>query len=146
MFHGGLYHVIVEFPMQFSNFKFLTLNRVKIKRWTFFHFSWVTIGVFDLTYLIRKFLVISCIVKAEKRFNLSKKNFWSRTLTFQKNCFTCCSESLFIMMKNTFLFHLKSSFGSEGMQFFVLTFWSYGKNGFIRNIRLVSKFMTSQPG
>ena len=50
------------------------------------------------------------------------------------------------MMKNTFLFHLKSSFGSEGMQFFVLTFWSYGKNGFIRNIRLVSKFMTSQPG
>ena len=75
MFHGGLYHIIVEFGMQFSHFKFLTLNRVKITSWTFFHFSWVTMGVFDLTYLIRKFLAISCIVKTEKRFNLSKKNF-----------------------------------------------------------------------
>ena len=29
---------------------------------------------------------------------------------------------------------------------FVLTFWSFRKNGLIRNIRLISKFMTSQPG
>ena len=29
---------------------------------------------------------------------------------------------------------------------FVLTFLSYGKNGSIRKIRLISKVMTSQPG
>ena len=26
-----------------------------------------------------------------------------------------------------------------------MTFWSYTKNGFIRKIRLISQFMTSQP-
>ena len=29
---------------------------------------------------------------------------------------------------------------------FVLTFWSYRENGFIKKIRLTSKCMTSQPG
>ena len=29
---------------------------------------------------------------------------------------------------------------------FVLTFWSSGKTDLIRKIRLISKFMTSQPG
>ena len=122
MFHGGLYHIIVEFAMQFSHFKFLTLNRVKIKRWTFFHFSWRTMGVFDLTYLIRKFLIISCIVKTEKRFNLSKKNFWSRTLTFQKNCFTCFSESLFIMLKNAFFISSQKLFWFWRYVIFCLNF------------------------
>ena len=43
-----------------------------------------------------------------------------------------------------FLFHLKSSFRSQGI--FVLSFWSCRKNGLITKLRLVSKFMTSQPG
>ena len=29
---------------------------------------------------------------------------------------------------------------------FVLTFWACRKNGLIRKIKLISKFMTSQPG
>ena len=45
-----------------------------------------------------------------------------------------------------FLFQLKSSFRSQDIQMFVLTFWSCGKNGLIRKIRLISKFMVLQPG
>ena len=43
-----------------------------------------------------------------------------------------------------FLFHLKSSFSSEDIWVLVYTFWSDLKNSLIRNIRLISKFMTSQ--
>ena len=45
-----------------------------------------------------------------------------------------------------FLFHLKSSFQSEDVLVFVVTFWSCRKNGSIRKIRLISNPMTSQPG
>ena len=45
-----------------------------------------------------------------------------------------------------FLFHLKSSFCFQDISSFVLTFWLFRKNGLIRKIRLVPKFMTSQPG
>ena len=50
------------------------------------------------------------------------------------------------MMENAFLFYLKSSFRSQDIQIFVLTFWSCRHNGLVRNIRLISKFMTSLPG
>ena len=43
-------------------------------------------------------------------------------------------------------FHLKSSFHSEDIYFFVLTFWSCRKNSLARKIRLVSKFILSEPG
>ena len=56
------------------------------------------------------------------------------------------TESLLKMMKNAFLFHLKSSFRSQDIWVFVMTFWSFRKNGSIRKIRLISKPMTSQPG
>ena len=42
--------------------------------------------------------------------------------------------------------NLKSSFRSQDILFFVTASWSCRKNGLIRNIRLTSKFMTSQPG
>ena len=42
-----------------------------------------------------------------------------------------------------FLFHLESSFRSPYIKIFVLTFWSYRKNGLIRKVRLISKFMTT---
>ena len=45
-----------------------------------------------------------------------------------------------------FLFHLKSSFCSQDIYVFVTTFWSCRKNGLIKKIRLISKFMMSQPG
>ena len=48
--------------------------------------------------------------------------------------------------KTCFLFHLKSSFSPQDIQVFVLTFLVMYKNGLIRIIRLVLKFMTSQPG
>ena len=50
------------------------------------------------------------------------------------------------MMKKAFEFHLKSSFCSQDIEVYVLNFWSFRKNGLIRKIRLISKFMMSQPG
>ena len=39
-----------------------------------------------------------------------------------------------------------SSFLSEDISGFALTFWSCKQNGLIRKIELTLKFMTSQPG
>ena len=50
------------------------------------------------------------------------------------------TESSLKMMKNAFYFTLKALFVLKN---FILTFWS---NGLIRMIRLISKFLTSQPG
>ena len=57
------------------------------------------------------------------------------------------SEKIFYLLCSTFknnekcfLFHLKSNFRSHDTQIFVLTFWSF------KNIRLISKFMTSKHG
>ena len=41
---------------------------------------------------------------------------------------------------------VKSSFLSQNIYVFVTTFWYCRKNGLIREIRLTSKFMASQPG
>ena len=41
---------------------------------------------------------------------------------------------------------IKSSFLSQNIYVFVTTFWYCRKTGLIREIRLTSKFMTSQPG
>ena len=43
------------------------------------------------------------------------------------------------------LFYLKSSFCSQDIYVFALTFLVIYKNNLIRKIRLISKFMTSQP-
>ena len=48
------------------------------------------------------------------------------------------------MMKNAFYFILKAR--SQGIEIFVLIFWACRKNDLIRKIRLISNFMTSQPG
>ena len=47
--------------------------------------------------------------------------------------------------KKYFLFHVKSSFCSQDIKIFILDFLLYRKNGLIKNIKLISKFMTSQP-
>ena len=44
------------------------------------------------------------------------------------------------------LFHRKSSFCSQNIYSFALTFWRCRKSGLIREIIWISKFMTSQPG
>ena len=45
-----------------------------------------------------------------------------------------------------FSFHLKSSFRSQDISIFVLLFWACRKGDLIRRMRLVFKFMMSQPG
>ena len=44
------------------------------------------------------------------------------------------SNAFIIQMR---LFHLKSSFRSQDISVFVMTFWSSRKNGLIRKIRLI---------
>ena len=65
--------------------------------------------------------------------------------------FICVTESPLKMDEKCFLFHLESPFRSfvrfdRFVEIFVLTFWSNRKNGLIRKIRVISNFMTSQPG
>ena len=69
----------------------------------------------------------------------------SRTrISFLKKLFSLLQRKPFKIDEQRFLFHLKSSFRSQDIQVFVLTFWSYRKNGLIRKTRLISKYMTSQ--
>ena len=49
-------------------------------------------------------------------------------------------------MKNAFHFIIKALFVLKIFKIFVLTFWSCRENGLIGKIRLISRFMTSQPG
>ena len=53
-------------------------------------------------------------------------------------------ESTFKVMKNDFYYILKSFFRSQDIYILVLTF-GHAENSLIRKIRLISKFMTSQP-
>ena len=48
-----------------------------------------------------------------------------------------------VALQKCFLFHLKSSFRSQDIKIFVLTFWgACRKNSLMRKIRSISKFMT----
>ena len=69
----------------------------------------------------------------------------SRTLTFQKNCFICFNESLLKVMKNAFYFILKALFAHKIFKFLS---WLFGHVEKLLNEKdkLISKFMTSQPG
>ena len=58
----------------------------------------------------------------------------------------CFNESPLKMMKNDFYFILNAFFILKIFKFFVVKFWSCRRNGLIRKIRLISKFVTSQPG
>ena len=72
------------------------------------------------------------------------KPFKVGLLPSKKNCFIYFNESPLKMIKNAFYFILIALFFLKIFKF-VLTFWPYGKNGLIENIRLTSKFMFSQP-
>ena len=67
-----------------------------------------------------------------------------KVVLFQ-NWFICCSECLLKMIKNAFYFILKLFSFSRYSKFFVLTFWSCRKKTWLE-LRLISKFMTSQSG
>ena len=64
----------------------------------------------------------------------------------RKNSFYLLQWKSFKNDEKCFLAHLKSYFRSQDIYIFVLTFWSCRKNDLIRKIRLISKFMTWQPG
>ena len=64
----------------------------------------------------------------------------------KKICVICSIESSLKRMENIFYFALKGICRPQDSLVFVTIFWSYfWKNSLIRKIRLISKFMTSQP-
>ena len=68
-----------------------------------------------------------------------------RTLTFKKNYFYLFQWKHFKSDEKCFLFHVKARFVLE---IFTLLSWLFGhvKDGLIRKLWLISKFMTSQAG
>ena len=83
-------------------------------------------------------------------FGLFGFNIW--TYSTLKSDSHLPKKNLFISMMalqkwwKMFLLHFKSSFHSQDTKFYVLTFRPFGKNSLIRKIRLISKFIMSQPG
>ena len=65
---------------------------------------------------------------------------------FPRIIFICFNESLLKVMKNAFYFMLKALFILKIFKIFVWTYWSYRRNGLIRKIKLISKYLASQPG
>ena len=63
----------------------------------------------------------------------------------KKVCFIRLIKSPLKVMKNVFYFIVRAPFVLN-IWIFVLTFWVMWKNGLIRKLKLISKFMTSQPG
>ena len=61
-------------------------------------------------------------------------------------CFTCFDESPLKIMKNAFYFILKALFSLKLFRFLSWILGHIKENGLIRNIRLISEFMTSQTG
>ena len=90
--------------------------------------------------------ISSYVIDNTNQYNYNLKSISPKNgaLTFQKNIL----YTLINPFKNDekyLLFHYKSSFCSQDLNFF-LTFWLGRKNRLIRTIWLISKFMTSKPG
>ena len=64
--------------------------------------------------------------------NVRYKYFKVGLSSSKKNLVICFNESPLNMVKNAFLFHLKSSFRFEGIYVFIMSFWSCRKSGLIR--------------
>ena len=78
-------------------------------------------------------------------FNTLEESFKVR-LSHSKKLFYLLQLKAFKNDEKWFLFHPKSSFLSQDIELFVLTFWSCRKNCLIKKIRILSKFVTLQPG
>ena len=127
------------------NMSFLGKNLKK--RLFFFRFFWKVLYQIIFIWRIKNWTHFSKFFYLHLHFclNISQKclKVW---LSPSKNVFFICfNDSPSKMMKNT-LFHLKRSFCSQDILIFVLTFCLCRKNGLIRNIQLISKFMTSHLG
>ena len=78
-------------------------------------------------------------------WRISKYLKKSRLLSPKKYCFISFNESALKIVKSVFYFILKAPFVLQIFTF-LFCFWPCGKNDLIRKIRLIFKFMTSQPG
>ena len=63
--------------------------------------------------------------------------------SLKTNCLISLIEIPLKMMKNAFYFILKALSVLKIFKFFFTTFWSCRKNGLVRKIRSISKFLTS---
>ena len=118
----------------------------KSKNWFWSHKLWLW-----LQYWIFWYFDVAMLLSLS---TVSDESFISATYLFRKvnvrlfkkkkNCFTLLRWKLFKTEEKYFLLHLKSYFRSQDIYSLVTPFWSYRKIN--TNIRLISKFMTSQPG
>ena len=101
----------------------------------FFYFKWYYLKILNFSVYINVNLlpyVLLWMLKLDP--HLLKKLFYLLQWKPFKN------------YKKHFLFRLKSFFHSQYNWIFIFTFWSCRKNGLIRKIRLISKFVTRQSG
>ena len=92
------------------------------------------------------FAFFTIAAELKTTWNWTKNKFKVGLSLSKKNYFYLLQWKPFKNNEKRFLFHLKSSFHSQDIWIFVLTFWSCRGNGLIRKIRLISKFLTQQPG
>ena len=93
---------------------------------------------------LRQFLSTESLLKIMKKFFLFHLKV--RLSPSKKVFYYLLQRKPFKNDEKCFLFHLKSSFHSQDILIFLLTFFSCRKNDLMRKIRLISKFLTSQPG
>ena len=97
------------------------------------------------TWYYTSFKVWSLSLKLEVDGRISKYLKKSGLSSPKKYCFISFNESALKIVKSVFYFILKAPFVLQIFTF-LFCFWPCGKNGLIRKIRLILKFMTSQPG
>ena len=78
-------------------------------------------------------------------YNLYTFTFKVGLSPLKKKYFTCFNESPLKIIKNGFYFVIKPLFALKIFKFLSLQFGNVGKNDLIREIKLTSKLMTSQP-
>ena len=97
-------------------------------------------------FLPRNYTLVYGITLQEHCAWNSSKNTNNLRSTFQNIFFIFALMIALKTDEKCFLFHLQSSFLSQDIWTFILSFWACRKNGLIRKIRLISKLITSQPG
>ena len=143
-----MFHIvisIVDFMADFYKLSVCLLGKLLIKSDWFFLFFFDLLFSFTMMYLHTKLSFLKVKIQNFNTEIQKQRTIWIWALPQVFN-----SQSLKVgLPKNDekcFLRQVKSSFRSQDIYVFVLTFRVCGKNGLVRKIRLISKFMTSQPG
>ena len=90
-------------------------------------------------------IVLYCLCRLRTNY-VRSNNLKSDPHLPKEFCFISFIESPLKMMKNAFYFILKTLLVLKIFKFLSWLFWSCWKNSLIRKIRLISKFIKSQPG